>query len=163
MSIFAELGVREGKDRAGEELLYNLALCYSLALKRVEEVLAPYALSSVKMNALLLVKHLEGGKGLRQSDISRRMIVSAGNITRLVDRMAKEKLVTREAMEGDRRVRIIRITPKGSDLLDKVWPIYRQAVDGMAAAVPAAQIVPTTRALNELRVCLQANQKEGSS
>lgn len=58
MSIFAQLGVRDGKDRIKEEVLYNLAACYVLVEKKISHFLAPYDLSPVKMNALLMIKHV---------------------------------------------------------------------------------------------------------
>ena len=129
MSIFSELGIRDGKDRAKEELLYNLAACYALLERKITQFLAPCGLSPVKMNALLMIKHIGGREGLPQVDIGTRMIVSAGNITRLIDRLEKEKLVERVSKSGDKRVKIIRITKKASDLLDRVWPVYKKQVE----------------------------------
>ena len=129
MSIFSELGVREGKDRLKEELLYNLASSYVLIEKEIGRALRTFGLSAVKLNVLLIVKHVGKDNGLSQVDICRRMIVSAGNITRLLDRIEREKLLERVTDAGDRRVNLIKITKKGSDLLMKVWPVYKKKVN----------------------------------
>lgn len=39
----------------------------------------------------------------------------------MLDKLEKDNLVTRISMPGDRRVKRIKITKKGSDLLDMVW------------------------------------------
>ena len=150
MSIFSELGVRESKDRLKEELLYNLAFCYVLIEKEIEKILVPFGLSAVKMNALLIIKHVGKEAGLSQVDICRRMIVSAGNITRLIDRLERENLVERIAHAVDRRVNLIRITKKGSDILNKAWPVYKKKVNEVVSLTDA-DISKTAGSLDRLR------------
>ncbi len=154
MSIFRELGIRDGKDRLKEELLYNLGYCYVTLERKISEVLAAYDLSPVKMNALLIIKHVGKGRGLSQAELSKRMIVTAGNITRLVDRLQKEKLVERVPLKEDRRVNLLKITAKGSELLEKVWPVYKRKVDEMVSLIPGVDIVSTTVGLSGLREAL---------
>lgn len=160
MSIFTELGIRDGNDRFKEEILYNVAACYTLAEKKIGRVLAAFDLSPVKMNVLLLIKHAGKEAGLSQVDIGNRMIVTAGNITRLVDRLEKENLVERTPQAGDRRVRVIRITPKGSELLDKAWPSYQEAVEQLVPAVPDPEIKKLNDFLSGFRRRMSGSQAE---
>lgn len=151
MSIFAQLGVRDGKDRIKEEVLYNLAACYVLLDRKISHFLAPYDLSPVKMNALLMIKHVGKKEGLSQVEIGKRMIVSAGNITRLIDRLEDEKLVEHFSKPGDRRVKLIRITKKAADLLNKVWPIYKEEVEKIVSIMPNVDIVTAGSVLSRFR------------
>jgi len=137
MAIFGELGIRGSKNRTKEEFLYNMASCYVIVEKKISEALAAYGLTPVKMNALLVIKHVGKGKGLSQNDLCKKMIVTAGNITRLIDRLEKDKFVERAPLAGDRRVNLIRITKRGSDLLDKVWPVYQKKVDEIVCLTDA--------------------------
>ena len=150
MSIFADLGVRDGKDRAKEGLLYNLAACYALLDKEITQALAPYGLSPVKMNALLMVRHIGQKEGMSQVEIGKRMIVSPGNITRLIDRLEKDKMVERLAKTGDKRVKLICITKKASDLLGRVWPIYKKKVEDVIA-LSGAEVLSASDVLSGLR------------
>ncbi len=159
MSIFLELGVRDGKDRMREEVLYNLAACYALAERKVNQVLAPYNLSPVKMNVLLVIKHVGKNNGLSQVEIGKRMIVSASNMTHLIDRLEKEKLVERTPLRGDRRVKVICITKKGSDLLDSVWPVYKKEVNGMMSVMPELDIKTACVVLSGFREKLTEGQE----
>lgn len=52
-------------------------------------------------------------QGLTMGELSRRMMVSAGNVTGLADRMQKEGLVTRSPHPDDRRTMLIRLTEAG--------------------------------------------------
>lgn len=51
--------------------------------------------------------------GLTMSDVSRRLMVSNGAITGLVDKLVAEAFVTREVSTEDRRTAIVRLTPQG--------------------------------------------------
>lgn len=51
--------------------------------------------------------------GVRLGVLSRRMMVTNGNVTGLVDRLEKDGIVTRRTTEDDRRVTVAALTPKG--------------------------------------------------
>jgi DNA-binding MarR family transcriptional regulator len=52
-------------------------------------------------------------EGMTLNEVSRRMMVSNGNVTGLAERLAEEGLVDRRTAEHDRRAQVIRLTPKG--------------------------------------------------
>lgn len=51
--------------------------------------------------------------GLRMSELSRRMMVTGGNVTGITDQLEAEGLVERVAVEGDRRAFCVRLTSAG--------------------------------------------------
>lgn len=51
--------------------------------------------------------------GMTLGEISKRMMVSNGNVTGLAARLEAEGLVERRARPGDRRAQLLRLTPKG--------------------------------------------------
>ena len=51
--------------------------------------------------------------GLRMNELSRRMMVSGGNVTGITDQLELEGLVTREACPWDRRAFTVRLTFNG--------------------------------------------------
>lgn len=51
--------------------------------------------------------------GMSMTELSRMLMVSNGNVTGIIDRLAAEKLVLRQAPANDRRSYIVRLTPKG--------------------------------------------------
>lgn len=54
-------------------------------------------------------------QGLRLGELSRRTMVTNGNITGLADRLESDGHVVREALEGDRRVTVAKLTRKGRE------------------------------------------------
>ena len=53
--------------------------------------------------------------GLSMGELSRRMMVTGGNITTIVDQLEKEKLVLREVGVNDRRSFTVKLTKAGKD------------------------------------------------
>lgn len=52
-------------------------------------------------------------EGLKMNELSRRMMVTGGNITGITDQLAAEGLVGRIDVEGDRRAYRVQLTDKG--------------------------------------------------
>src|SRR3954471_5600618 len=51
--------------------------------------------------------------GLKMNELSRRMMVTGGNVTGVTDQLVAEGLVERIEVEGDRRAYRVRLTAKG--------------------------------------------------
>ncbi|HZY19745.1 MAG TPA: MarR family transcriptional regulator [Ramlibacter sp.] len=58
--------------------------------------------------------------GLKMSELSRRMMVTGGNVTGITDQLVAEGLVDRVDVEGDRRAWRVRLTPKGRQLFQEM-------------------------------------------
>jgi DNA-binding MarR family transcriptional regulator len=52
-------------------------------------------------------------QGLSMSELSRRMMVTGGNVTAIVDQLEKEQLVQRQTQVGDRRSFTVSLTDAG--------------------------------------------------
>ena len=52
-------------------------------------------------------------KGLKMGELSKRMMVTGGNVTGITDMLEKEGLVERVGDPGDRRARLVRLTGAG--------------------------------------------------
>src|SRR5262249_860217 len=64
--------------------------------------------------------------GLRMSEISRRLMVSGGNVTGITDQLERQHLVTREACPGDRRALTVRLTFHGRKLFAEMAVRHEQ-------------------------------------
>lgn len=51
--------------------------------------------------------------GMKMNELSRRMMVSGGNVTGITDQLVAEGLVERSDVEGDRRAYRVRLTARG--------------------------------------------------
>ena len=59
-------------------------------------------------------------EGLKMNELSRRMMVTGGNVTGITDQLVAEGLVERVDVEGDRRAYRVRLTPRGRKLFDEM-------------------------------------------
>ncbi len=124
MTSLKAFGVDDGKGKYYEEAIYSLALIYNVVTNEMTTYLDQFNLTPGKFNILMIIKHQGKNDGIPQVEISKRLIVTPSNMTKLIDKLEKDGLVERSALEGDRRVNIMNITSKGSKLLDAVWPGY---------------------------------------
>ena len=67
------------------------------------------------------------------------MMVSNGNVTGIIDRLAAEKLVLRQAPANDRRSYIVRLTPKGAAHFAGMAKAHETWVDGLLAEIGATE------------------------
>lgn len=133
MQPLKRFGIELPKQNYHEAAIYGLACIYLQIDKEISDYLRTFNLTPAKFNALMVIKHQGKDKGLSQVEISRFLIVTASNITRLIDKLEKEKFIERLRRKGDRRVNLVRISKTGSGLLDKVWPGYHSTITQLAA------------------------------
>ena len=91
------------KGKPDWEVFHGTLCVYALLENKISQYLLPFNLTAVKFNALMLIKHEGGNQGLSQNEISHHLIVSPSNITRLLDSLTKEGLISRNIHKTDRR------------------------------------------------------------
>lgn len=77
---------------------------------------------------VLLELRREGEAGLRPVALQERLLLAQPNVSRLLDRLARAGLVRRRPCPDDRRGQLVAITPAGRELLARMWPVYRAAI-----------------------------------
>jgi len=132
MNPLSRFGINVETDGIESAAIYGMVLAYSHIEKKIIDYLKAYNLSPSQYNALMIIKHKGQDKGMSQVEISDKLIISASNMTRLLDKLDKEKLIERFPAANDRRINYIKITKKGSDRLDEIWPGYYKAIKAIA-------------------------------
>ena len=138
----------ENQDEKSK-LIYTIGLLWGKISSRLDEILQKEKLNISKFNILMIIKHTGGYDGIQQNEISKRLLVTASNITKLLDKLEKEGLITRNSKKDDRRVKLIRITDYGSNLLDKVWPEYKLSIEKLMSQFPSDKAFPVENILLE--------------
>jgi DNA-binding MarR family transcriptional regulator len=128
------------KGRPSAEVFNAIACIFALIEQRSEKFFKPYHLTPVKFNTLLLLKHLGKDEGLSQNDLCRHLIVTPSNITRLLDRLIDDGYATREIHTKDRRINLIKITQKGSNILDQVFHGYGEMIQQTVYLLPRPEV-----------------------
>lgn len=84
---------------------------------RLPQVAAEFELSEPQCHVLRLV---EPGAGAPMRTVVERLGCDASNVTGIVDRLEARGLVERTACRHDRRVRMLRLTPRGAQMRARI-------------------------------------------
>jgi DNA-binding MarR family transcriptional regulator len=121
----------------------NLALSAWIRLLKVHNLVIRQTRSKMAKHCTLsqfdVLAHLSRQKeGSTLADLSRHLLVTAGNITGLIDRMEGQGYVKRIADQYDRRVKRVQLTDAGErlaaivlpkhshDITEAFWPLTEQ-------------------------------------
>lgn len=94
--------------------------------------------------------------GLTMTELSRRMMVTNGNITGVVDRLVADGLVTRRSAPEDRRALIAVLTPRGRRTFGKMTPRHHSEVRRMFGQVPQQELDQIYDLLGTVKESLRA-------
>jgi DNA-binding MarR family transcriptional regulator len=104
---------------------------------QAEQVIKTAGLTAAQYNVLRILRGA-GRAGLACREIGERMISRDPDITRLLDRMEKRNLITRERQSDDRRVVKTFVTPEGLEVLKTldrpVSALHKRQFQGIAPA-----------------------------
>ena len=89
--------------------------------------------------------------GMLMSDLSRFLLVSNGNVTGIVDRLASEGLVQRGRRNGDRRTSIVQLTRNGKDSFRTMAAAHERWVGELLAGVTKSDARQLTSMLTAFR------------
>ncbi len=101
-----------------EAAFVDLLRTTDLLSRGLAGVLKGEGLSSTQYNVLRILRGAPGG--LPCGEIARRMITRDPDITRLLDRLEKRSLISRCREAANRRTVMVRITPRGLRLLQRL-------------------------------------------
>lgn len=88
--------------------------------------------------------------GMRMTELSKRLMVSNGNVTGLVDRLAADGLVARAAIEGDRRATRVHLTDAGRATFEAQAPTHREWIDEIFEDLSTDEVAVMIAALEKL-------------
>lgn len=90
------------------------------------------------------------------------LLVTAGNVTYVVDQLEKRGLVRRERRHDDRRVVYASLTQKGRTLIDEIFPSHAAFVSQLFGVLEPAEQTELRRLLKKLGL-LSAPQGNGAA
>ncbi|SFG93078.1 MarR family transcriptional regulator, 2-MHQ and catechol-resistance regulon repressor [Desulfotomaculum arcticum] len=93
-----------------------------------------YSLSWPKFNALIRL-YMAGERGLTQSELSKKMLVSRANITGLIERLEKEDLVVRGTDPSDKRVLRVSLSNRAAILMNAFLPVHNNFINKVMSAL----------------------------
>ena len=117
--------------------------------QEAEQLLKANRLTGAQYNVLRILRGAEP-EGLACSTIGERMISHDPDMTRLLDRMEKRSLITRQRQSDDRRVVKTRITSSGLEILRRLEQPIRELHKHQFHHMPAARVRTLAGLLGEI-------------
>lgn len=108
----------------------------------------------------LLAQLERAPQGMTLGEVSRRMMVSNGNITGLVERLVEDGLVTRTPLASDRRVQIIVLTAAGRKEFARMAGAHEDWIAAMFAGLTPAEIDALIARLGKLKQSVHSDIRE---
>ena len=84
-------------------------------------------------------------EGLQMGELSRRMLVTGGNVTGIVDQLERAGLIVRTEDPADRRVYLVKLTKEGRRLFGQMAVEHESWIVDLFSGIPKRE----QRALNE--------------
>jgi MarR family transcriptional regulator, 2-MHQ and catechol-resistance regulon repressor len=124
-----------------------LARAYLAIERSVAADVARYDLTASEFGILEALYH----KGpLLLGDLQRKILVTSGGMTYLVNRLVEKGLVTRESFPGDKRSRFAVLTPEGSALIRQIFPGHAKRIARLMGALSQKEQKKLTAMLRTL-------------
>jgi DNA-binding MarR family transcriptional regulator len=138
-------------------LWLRLLTCTLLIERRVRSRLRDHF--DISLPRFDLMAQLERNpEGLKMGELSKRLMVTGGNVTGITDQLVAEKLVERRPIPGDRRAFAVRLTPKGKRAFDAMAAAHERWVIEMLGGMPQAERARLYALLGKLKTTVRAGE-----
>lgn len=108
-------------------------------LRHSDAWLGPLGLSWEAFSLIVTLRRSGKPYELRPTDLLRESLLTSGAITNRIDRVEELGLIERRPDKNDRRSYVIRLTPAGKKLSDKVIASHFSGVDGLLDVLSQAE------------------------
>jgi len=141
---------READDKLELRLWLRLLACTSMIESEVRRRLRQdFATTLPRFDVLAQLDRVP--EGLSMGELSRRMMVTNGNITGLVERLASDGLIDRLPDAADRRTVVVRLTRRGKRAFDAMTPAHAHWLEDMFAGLERGEMLELCRLLDGLK------------
>lgn len=124
-----------------------LARAYAAVSERAARDVARHELTLAEFAVMEALYH----KGpLLLGEVQKKILVSSGGVTYLVDRLEQRGLVERQLCAEDRRARYAALTDQGKAFMDRIFPEHAACIGDVAGVLDHESQVTLTRMLRDL-------------
>lgn len=133
-------------------LWVKLGRAFAVINKKVAEEITKYGLTEPQFGVLECLGHL--GQ-LSIGELKRKQLVSAGNMTVVVDNLEKGGLVERSREPNNRRVVKVQLTAKGVKKFDEIFLMHAKYITNLTSLLTINEQTDLSRLLKKLGIAVQ--------
>lgn len=124
-----------------------LARAYAAVSERAARDVARHGLTLAEFAVMEALYH----KGqLLLGEVQKKILVSSGGVTYLVDRLEQRGFVERRMCAEDRRARYAALTAEGHAFMSRIFPEHAECITEVASALTREEQQQVTRLLRDL-------------
>jgi DNA-binding MarR family transcriptional regulator len=123
---------REAGIEVPVSLWLTLLKAHGLLLRRVRRRV-PDDLTLPQFDVLVQLARRDG---MTPGELTRELLVTAGNVTGIVDRLVRRGLVERRRVQADGRTRSLVLTPRGQGVVKRAIPEHRREIASHMSQIP---------------------------
>ena len=140
-------------------LWLRLYSCTAAIEKQVQRSFAGQGTTLARFDLLAALDRQ--GEGMTMGALSRALLVSNGNVTQLVQKLARDGLVRIAPSPADRRASIVRLTAKGRADFAGLAAAHHDWIDGLLAGMDAGARETLYQGLGDLKRAIAKGQALG--
>jgi len=108
---------------SGKAVICSILRIRSNYLCHLEKALKPLGIAPNVFSVLVTLRRKGASAEISVSKIREEVLVSSGGMTNLLNRLINDALISKRACENDARCMLVKLTPKGLDIIDKAMEI----------------------------------------
>jgi DNA-binding MarR family transcriptional regulator len=140
----------------GHEAMLNVMVTASWFLSELTAAMAPFGITPAQFNVLRILKG-SAPQMLTCSEIGNRLLDRTPDVTRLLSRLEKNGLITRERADHDRRIVYVGISESGIRLLGEMNPVVTDRQERIMGTLTEEELRELSSMLDRLRVAQVAS------
>ncbi len=152
------LSARTDTSDEAVSLWFRLLTCHAVMLGTLRQKLE----DKITLARFDLLASLSRSDGQTLAALSRALLVTAGNLTGLVDRAERDGVVERRPDPKDRRLARVWLTKEGRALIKDLLPMHAKHVNELLRGLPAQDRKDLRRLLGGLRDHLSTHATNGT-
>lgn len=98
-------------------------------------------------------------EGMTPGALTRELLVTAGNVTGIVDRLVRMGLARRHPVPNDRRAVLVRLSRKGRQIIERAIPRHKQDVQTLLACIETEDLVQLRELLGRVIHVFEAQDR----
>jgi DNA-binding MarR family transcriptional regulator len=160
MQALADSRVSDQETRVADDhhaslrVWLRLLTCTRMIERHIRERLrSRFAISLARFD--LLAQLERAPEGLKMNELSKRLMVTGGNVTGLTDQLVAEGLVERATIPGDRRAFAVRLTAKGKASFDRMAQEHERWVVALLRDLPERDLSELHALLGRMKAVIR--------
>lgn len=132
---------RKGETTLEIRFLVSIALFARSFRNEVDDALRAIGQSATRMEALGAITNMQGS--VSQRDLAQRLRLENPTITRIIDILSAEGLVTRSPDPRDRRINLLNVSEDGQRALEGIFDVYDEMRERVLEGVSEQELRDT--------------------